>query len=126
MKSRNDPRHQKREHLLQELFAWEYRKNDTTAPDQDIAGIVNLIEKVDIKIREGAPLWPLENMAKVDLSILRLAVWELYYSGQDVPEKVVIDEAIELGKEYGSDQSGAFINGALGAIIKNYPVSREE
>lgn len=126
MKSRNDPRHQKREHLLQELFAWEYRKNDTAVPDQDIASIVDLIEKVDIKIREGAPLWPLENMAKVDLSILRLAVWELYYSGQDVPEKVVIDEAIELGKEYGSDQSGAFINGALGAIIKNYPVSKEE
>ncbi|GIW60883.1 MAG: hypothetical protein KatS3mg087_1949 [Patescibacteria group bacterium] len=126
MKSRNDPRHQRREHLLQELFAWEYRKNDTANPDQDIAGIVNLIEEVDVKIREGAPLWPLENMAKVDLSILRLAVWELYYSGQDVPEKVVIDEAIELGKEYGSDQSGAFINGALGAIIKNYPISREE
>lgn len=119
MKSRNDPRHQKREHLLQVLFAWDYRKNED--PHAEIEPIVKEIPEIDLRIKEGAPMWPLDKISRVDLAVLRLALWELYYSEQEVPAKVIIDEAIELGKDYGGDHSGSFINGALGTILKKYP-----
>lgn len=119
MKSRNDPRHQKREHLLQVLFAWDYRKNED--PHSDIEPIVAALPGIDQRIKEGAPMWPLEKISRVDLAVLRLALWELYHSDQETPEKVIIDEAIELGKDYGGEHSGPFINGALGTILKKYP-----
>lgn len=123
MKSRNDPRHQRREHLLQLLFSWDYRKSEPT--DKEIQVVIDHISDIDARITEGAPMWPISSIARVDLAILRLALWELYFSGADTPAKVVIDEAIELAKEYGGDNSGPFINGALGSIVKKYPVNLE-
>ena len=58
----------------------------------------------------------LANIAKIDLAILRLAVWELKYESTE-PAKVIIDEAVELAKSYGNEHSAQFINGALGAIL---------
>ena len=122
MKSRNDPRHQHREHLLQQLFSWDFRKDK---PHRDIEKIIENIDAIDKKISEGAPMWPIEKMARVDLAIMRMSVWELYYSGLNTPAKVVVDESVELGKEYGSDTTYSFVNGALGAILKKYPVKEE-
>ena len=67
-------------------------------------------------IRKAAPEFPIEKINKVDLAILRLAVYELFFE-KSAPPKVVVDEAIELAKEYGSETSGGFVNGALGKLI---------
>jgi N utilization substance protein B len=72
--------------------------------------------KIDNLITEAAPAWPIDKLNKIDLAILRLAVYELEY--EKTPPKVVIDEAVELAKEYGSESSSSFINGVLGTIYK--------
>ncbi len=72
---------------------------------------------IDAKIQKAAPEWPLNNLNKIDLAILRLAVYELEKA--ETPPKVVIDEAVELAKEYGGESSSSFINGVLGTIYKD-------
>jgi len=114
MKSGTDPRHINREHALKSLFQYTYTQD---VGDQKLADLV--IEKgteIDKVIMVSAPEWPLEKLNRVDLSILRLAVYELKYT--EIPEKVVIDEAVELAKQYGAENSPRFINGALGAALK--------
>jgi N utilization substance protein B len=73
-------------------------------------------ERIDATIRHCAPEWPLTQINRVDLAILRLALYELIT--QDTPYKVIIDEAVELAKQYGSDSSAKFINGVLGCALK--------
>ena len=75
----------------------------------------NLV-KIDKLISKAAPDYPLAKISKIDLAILRLAVSELLQKNQ--PFKVIIDEAIELAKEYGGEASYSFVNGALGSILK--------
>lgn len=72
-------------------------------------------ERLDTIIRAIAPEWPVQQMAVIDRSILRLSLAEMLYL--DTPHKVAINEAIELAKRYGSDSSPRFINGALGAFV---------
>ena len=67
-------------------------------------------------IQKAAPTWPTDKLNKVDLAILRLAVYELKFG--EVTPKVVIDEAVELAKELGNDRSYAFINAVLGSIVR--------
>lgn len=74
-------------------------------------------EEIDALIRGQADNWRLERMPAVDRNILRLAVYELLHQ-PDVPKLVVLDEAIELAKKYGSEQSGRFINGLLDGLLK--------
>ena len=115
MKTSNDPRHQKRRDIVRCLFAYSYNK------DQDqslsIREIVKEMPKIDERIIKSAPEWPLERINKTDLAILRLAVYELNIQKKE-PPKVIIDEAVELAKEFGSENSASFINGVLGNIIK--------
>ena len=73
------------------------------------------MEIIDKKIESAAPEFSIDKINKTDLAILRLAVYELLIE-KTQPTKVIIDEAIELAKEYGGDSSPAFINGALGNI----------
>ncbi len=115
MKKKSDPRHLKRVVLIQELFSWQFRKNKV--PSLKIREIVSNLSKIDKLISESAPDRPIVQINKVDLAILRLAVFELIIE-TGTPPKVVIDEAVELGKEYGSDSSASFINGALGKLIE--------
>ena len=63
------------------------------------------------------PAWPIEQISKIDLAVLRLAVYELLID-KSQPQKVVIDEAIELGKEFGNEHTSSFINGVLGSVVK--------
>ncbi len=79
-----------------------------------VKGVVEHREEIDEHIRRFAPAWPLEQMAVVDLSILRLAILEIMLDNR-VPIKVAINEAIELAKRFGSDSSSKFVNGVLGA-----------
>lgn len=114
MKSKNDPRHQKRIKLVQALFAWN--TNQASVPEE-ISSIVSQISEIDQLIAEAAPKWPLSQISQVDLATLRYSVWELK-NNQEVPQKVIIDEAIEIGKEFGNESSASFINAVLGHILK--------
>ena len=77
---------------------------------------------IDDTIEEVSTNWRLDRMAKVDRNVLRLAVYELLRT--DVPVKVAINEAIELGKKYGSESTGAFVNGVLDKIASGLPAER--
>ncbi len=112
MKTAKDPRHLNRIKLMQQLFSWNFTRKKIP---KDIAPIIENLKKIDQLITKAAPERPFAEINRIDLAILRLAIFELII--KDTPPKVVIDEAIELGKEYGSDSSGSFINGALGQVV---------
>jgi N utilization substance protein B len=80
-----------------------------------LRGVWEHREEIDDLIRQAAEHWRLERMALVDRNILRLGAYEIRHSG-DVPYVVAINEAVDLGKRYGSEESGAFINGILDKI----------
>ena len=75
-------------------------------------------EIIDQRVERVAPQWPPRRQPGVDRNLIRLAVWEL--SNSDTPPKVVIDEAIEMSKKYSTEQSPAFINGVLDAVLKEH------
>lgn len=113
MKSATDPRHKIRQKIVQELFASSFATQPVTQKTKEI---LKDQKKLDIIIKKAAPDWPIEKINKIDLAILRLAIWEILED--KAPKKVIIDEAIELGKEYGGETSPGFINGVLGTVIK--------
>jgi transcription termination factor NusB len=117
MKTSQDPRHKKREKIIKKLYEWSFSNGSKTPPL--IKNILKGQKTIDKVISESAPEWPVEKLNKVDLAILRLAVWELLIERKK-PVKVVIDEAIELGKEYGAESSSKFINGVLGTVVKKH------
>ena len=82
---------------------------------QIVSGVAPMFEILDHFIAEHAPEWPLEQVAIVDRNILRMALWEFAVYGK-TPIKVVINEAIELAKAFGSDSSPRFVNGVLGSL----------
>jgi transcription antitermination protein NusB len=87
-----------------------------------VRGVAAHRRAVDDRIEQVSTNWRLDRMAKVDRNVLRLAVYELLQT--DVPVKVAIDEAIELGKKYGSESSGAFVNGVLDKVASELPTER--
>jgi len=113
MKNPLDPRHQRRQKLIAELFQFAFHKQEVSKETKDILAQK---EKIDTLIEKAAPDFPIDKINKVDLAILRLGVYELL--AKDAPHKVIIDEAAELAKEYGGETSPAFINGALGKVIQ--------
>lgn len=147
MKTAVDPRHQARRMALHTIFGWSFLSKDIkkilsenwqlVKEDQQednllgfppridrqlsehlCEGVIANIEHIDELILRSAPEWPIKQIAKIDISILRLAVFELVYNVQTIPTKVSIDEAIELAKEFGGSNSSKFINGVLGSIVK--------
>jgi N utilization substance protein B len=116
VKNKFDPRHLKRIANVQALFAWSCGNNEPHT--EDTKKIIKKIPKIDKIIEINAPKWPLDKINKVDLNILRYAFWELFYFKKN-PEKVVIDEVIEIAKEYGTDSSSSFVNGVIGSALKN-------
>jgi len=118
MKSPDDPRHKAREKVIKNLFGWGFN-SQKQFENETVKKIISEIEKIDKIIHQAAPEWPIEKINKIDLAILRLAVWELVVLKKE-PPKVIIDEAVELAKTYGSERSPAFINGVLGTVLKNY------
>ncbi|HWA51767.1 MAG TPA: transcription antitermination factor NusB [Patescibacteria group bacterium] len=114
MKTASDPRHKLRRKVIKELFANEFHSQDSS---ETTKRILQNIDAIDLKITVAAPEWPISKINRVDLAVLQLAVWEIM-DGK-APEKVIVDEAIELAKEYGSESSPGFVNGVLGTILKN-------
>ena len=84
-----------------------------------VNGAMEHREEVDALIRSQADNWRLERMPAVDRNILRLAIYEMLYE-KDTPKLVVVDEAIELAKKFGSEQSGRFVNGLLDGLLKHH------
>lgn len=103
---------------MQKLFSYSFRDTDI---DVSIEPIIAKLTNIDTKIQSCAPEWPLNKIAKIDLAILRLATFELTEDKSE-PPKVVIDEAIELAKSYGNENSPKFVNGVLGSILKEVTV----
>ena len=118
MKLKSDPRHNLRVTTVKNLFEKSFRpKSQVTTPLAK-----NVFEKhtqIDRLLKKHAPAWPISQIAPIDLAILRLAIYELRLAKKKAPYKVVIDEAVEIAKEYGSDASSSFVNGVLGSIIKS-------
>jgi len=114
MKNPLDPRHKKRQKAVEDLFKMDFRRQTVGDFAKEIFSKKDFIDK---KIAKAAPEYPIDKINKTDLAILRLAVYELLIE-KSQPPKVIIDEAIELAKEYGGDTSPAFVNGALGKLIK--------
>lgn len=112
MKTPLDPRHKKRQKIVESLFKVDFHKqiinNDTKA-------ILKHIDFINKQIETAAPEFSIDKINKTDLAILRLAIYELLIE-KTQPTKVIIDEAVELAKEYGGDSSPSFVNGALGNI----------
>lgn len=115
MKTASDPRHKKREKIIKKLY--EFSFHEDIQPSNLIKPIIENLKKIDPIISQCAPEWPIKKLNKVDLAILRLALFELIVE-KNAPLKVIIDEAVELGKEYGSQNSAKFINGVLGTALK--------
>lgn len=90
-----------------------------------VHGVINNKDEIDNLIQEHSIGWQLERMPKVDLAIMRLAVYELKYRN-DIPVNVSINEAVELAKKYGGDQSKNFINGVLGKIVMKLKNGKEQ
>jgi transcription antitermination protein NusB len=85
---------------------------------QLVLGFIENQERIDGHIRENLEKWSFDRLAKVDRNILRLGVYELLFV-EDVPNKVVINEAVEIAKIFGDDQSSKFINGVLSKVSQS-------
>ncbi|OGG06334.1 hypothetical protein A2872_01245 [Candidatus Gottesmanbacteria bacterium RIFCSPHIGHO2_01_FULL_42_12] len=116
MKTKTDPRHLARQKIISELYEFHFRKNQPSNPKTKL--IIKKISEINEVIGKCAPQFPIDKIFPVDLAILQLAVYELTVEKTE-PEKVVIDEAIELSKEFGNDTSPGFINGVLGTVLKS-------
>ncbi|MDD5040473.1 MAG: transcription antitermination factor NusB [Patescibacteria group bacterium] len=132
-------RHLSRTIAMQSLYEWDFNKLDATAlpaiiqrnlkelaPGLEdpsftmriVKGVLKHLDELNTLITTYAPEWPLEQITVVDRNVLRIGIFELKFSGGEIPPKVAINEAIELAKTFGGESSGKFINGVLGTIYK--------
>jgi N utilization substance protein B len=130
-------RRQSRELALQVLFQQEFSphlpfaeglaafRGNFDAPEsvweyatQILEGITTHKAAIDEMLQKNTAHWSVQRMAPVDRNLMRIAIYELIFSGEEVPPKVAINEAIEISKKYGSSDSAAFINGILDQILK--------
>lgn len=140
-------RHLCRTIALQSLYEWDFygkeadldaiveRNIQSFGKDIDepefiwrlVAGVIGKLEEIDTIIQKVAPEWPLKQVAIVDRDILRLGIYELLYADKnEVPPKVAINEAIEMAKNFGGQNSSKFVNGVLGTIYHEMYGSGEE
>jgi len=130
---------------MQSLFLWDFQGKEgieledvvkgvfkNFAPEFDdrgfvnelIGGVMENLPAIDRYITKYATEWPLDQITIVDRNILRIGVYELVFN-RDIPAKVAINEAIEIAKTFGSDSSGKFVNGVLGAIYKDLDTEKK-
>ena len=131
-------RHTARERALQALYqldmsggspeealaaAWEAAAQEAPTPDPNavqfarelVEGVVANLRTIDALIEQHSHNWRIDRMDRIDRSVLRLAIYELKYR-EDIPRKVTLNEAVELGKSYGTEASSAFVNGLLDRV----------
>lgn len=115
-----DPRHQKRINIVQNLFAYDYshKVDNLPFPDEKITrNIIKNLKEIDKHINQYSDKYGGDKMAKTDLAILRLSVYELMFEKKN-PDKVIVNEAIELAKEIAGEHAYAFVNAVLGKVIE--------
>ncbi|MCL6444318.1 MAG: transcription antitermination factor NusB [Alicyclobacillus sp.] len=131
-------RHEAREKTLQALYQLDVGKGDpeqavvdvlaeVKATDQDVAfirarvlGVYTNLSEIDALLESSLENWRLDRVARTDLNALRLAVYELLHE-PEVDVATIVDEAVELAKEYGSEDSGRFVNGVLARVLRAIP-----
>jgi N utilization substance protein B len=104
--------------LKRNVARYESTVDDVFFIEELVKGVEKHEKALDDELRPLAPEWPLEQIARMDRVVLRMGLYELHYE-PDVPPKVVINEAVELAKAFGGDNSSKFINGVLGTALKN-------
>ena len=102
--------------ILQVLHKVELKETDSEYLQARTVNIIDKIPEIDAKLNEVAAGWKTKRMGKVELTILRLALFEMLYD-ENIPEKVSINEAVELAKKFGGNDSPAFVNGILARFI---------
>ena len=107
-----------KEILSRNLERYETAIDDTKFVETIVNGVLKEQKDIDGKIQPIAPDWPIEQIARIDRNILRLGVYELLHQAAVVPPKVAINEAVELAKAFGSDNSSKFVNGVLGTAYR--------
>ena len=120
MMKRRDAREAVLKLLFQQDFMSEIDEEDMPTDEYVVAlmdGIKEHSAEIDAVIQKRSEGWTLDRLYSVDRNLLRLAIFELSY-GEDIPAEVVINEAVELAKKYGTDKSPAFINGVLDRVHK--------
>lgn len=110
-----DPRHDLRVKIVQQLFALSFLKSKNQQIGVKTKEIIKNTAEINGLIKKYAPKYPLDKIAKVDLAIMQLAVYELIFEKKE-PAKAIINEAVELAKEMGSDNAFGFVNAVLGKI----------
>lgn len=142
-------RHLARTIAMQSLYEWDFRFESTKKPNKQeikqiternlksqasgmtenidfvynlINGVLDNLSDIDKVIEAAAPEWPIEQIAKIDKIILRVGIYELLFS-KEIPPKVAIDEAVELAKAFGGENSSKFVNGVLGTVYRESEIT---
>lgn len=139
-------RHLARTIALQTLFVWDFNGKNNAEVDKLVAenfenfapqfndggfvkeildGVFGRLAEIDAYICKYATEWPLEQITVVDRNVLRIGIYELLFCS-NIPPRVAINEAIEVAKTFGSDSSGKFVNGVLGAIYRDMPEAEKQ
>lgn len=107
-----------KEVLERNLERYESAIDDKKFVSELVNGVIKEQTDLDSKIQPIAPEWPLDQIARIDRNIIRIGLFELLHRGDKVPPKVAINEAVELAKAFGSDNSSKFVNGVLGTAYR--------
>jgi N utilization substance protein B len=103
--------------LNRNIARYKHMLDDVDFIKQLVAGVDSQAAKLDVKLQPVAPEWPIDQIARMDRLVLRMGLYELE-NENDVPPKVVINEAVELAKAFGGDNSSKFVNGVLGTLLR--------
>lgn len=133
-------RRKSREMALQTLFQLDYNTADTNEALQAVlsennnpgentreyteylvTGTQKHLDEIDVIISEVSSEWKIDRMAGIDRNIARMAIYEMNFGSEEISPNVVINEAVELAKIFGTDESSRFVNGILGALVKKNP-----
>jgi N utilization substance protein B len=120
----SDPKFDLDEVLNRNIERYKNMVDDTDFIVELVHGVDDKKDELDARLQPVAPEWPIDQISRMDRIVLRMGLYELTYLS-DVPIKVVINEAVELAKAFGGDNSSKFINGVLGTIYKNNEASKE-
>ena len=104
--------------VAKNILPYEKALGDTEFVYRLTHGVLEKVEELDQDLTPLAPEWPISSIAAIDRNVLRMGLFELKFWGEEVPPKVVINEAVELAKAFGADNSSKFVNGVLGTAFK--------
>ena len=104
--------------LTRNLSRYEEAIDDKKFVQSLVDGVLKVADDLDAKLQPIAPDWPLAQVARIDRNILRIGLYELLHAADTTPPKVAINEAVELAKAFGSDNSSKFVNGVLGTAYR--------